>query len=300
MTKILAFDVSETLQTGSEYDDHGLGQPMRVGNEVIPGAYSVMVGGQQTAELLQRAQKKGIHIVLVTNNGADLDKEVIPHALDFFKRYGVNIPPENYMGPEKGTDGSKVPRLEAIALRFNVNKEEIYFFDDSFHNVSEARTHGFKAIQVKSPEDLQNGITEVLEAHSAIQKAEKNPSIPGSNSSFFTNEWDQLDAEFKAYISETTRKVRVEFFNHVPTNEYWSMLGKQEKEVILQNHLHKKSKIYDALDIEFRSYLSEETQGIPHKMSPKPTTEAFWNGLDEKTKEQYLQKYEQTMGYTYK
>ncbi|MGM9454804.1 hypothetical protein ACTAZI_15880 [Legionella bozemanae] len=298
MTKVLAFDVSETLQTGSEHNDNGLGQPMCVGKEIIPGAYSVMVGGQKTAELLQRAQRKGIHIVLVTNNGADLDKEVIQRTLDFFKRYGVNIPPENYMGPEKGKDGSKVPRLEAIAIRFNVNKEEIYFFDDSFHNVSEARTHGFKAIQVKSPEDLHNGITEVLDAPSAMQKAEKNPSISGSNSSFFTNEWDQLDADLKAHISETTRKVRVKFFNHIPTSEYWNMIGKEEKEVILQDYLYKKSRTYDSLDIEFRSYLSEETQNIRHKMSPKPTTEAFWNGLDEKAKDQYFQKYEQAMSYT--
>lgn len=181
MVKVLAFDVSETLQTGSEHDDNGLGQPMRIGSEVIPGAYSVMVGGQKTAELLQRAQREGIPIVLVTNYGADLDKEVIQRTLDFFQRYGVNIPPENYMGPQKGTDGSKVPRLEEISKRFNVNKEAIYFFDDSFHNVSDARAHGFKAIQVKSPEDLQNGITEVLDAPSARQKAEKNPPFQEAN-----------------------------------------------------------------------------------------------------------------------
>ncbi|KTD42259.1 HAD family hydrolase [Legionella parisiensis] len=298
MTKILAFDVSETLQTGSKHDDNGQGQPMSVGNKVIPGAYSVMVGGQKTAELLQCAQKKGIPIFLVTNNSADLDKEVIQRTLDFFKLYGVNIPPENYMGPEKGTDGSKVPRLEAIALRFNVNKEEIYFFDDSFHNVSEARIHGFKAIQVKSPEDLQNGITEVLEAPSAIQKAEKSPSIAGSNSSFFTNEWDELDVEFKNYISETTRKIRVRFFNNVPTSEYWSMMGKQDKDVIFQDYLHKKSRTYDTLDAEFRSFLSEETQSIRRNMAPMRTTEAFWNQLDEKAKDQYFQKYEQAMSCT--
>ncbi|HHT0593283.1 TPA: hypothetical protein ACTXXA_002054 [Legionella anisa] len=298
MAIVLAFDVSETLQTGSEHDDNGLGQPMRVGNEVIPGAYSVMVGGQRTAELLQPAQRKGIPIVLVTNNGADLDKEVIQRTLDFFKGYGVNIPPENYMGPEKDTDGSKVPRLESLSQRFNAAKEDIYFFDDSFHNVSEARAHGFRAIQVKSPKDLQNGITEVLDAPSVAQGAERNPSIPGNNSSFFTNEWDLFEPELKSYISETTRFVRVKFFNHVPTSEYWSGMEEPEKEAILQDFLRKKSRKYETLDTEFRSSLSEETQGIRHKMSPKPTTEAFWNGLDEQSKDRYLQKYEQAVGYT--
>lgn len=52
-------------------------------------------------------------------------------------------------------------------------------------------------------------------------------------------------------------------------------MGKKEKQVILQDYLHKKSRIYDSLDIEFRSYLSEETQDIRHKMAPKPTTEDF-------------------------
>lgn len=230
MIKILAFDVSETLQTGSEQDDNGLGQPMLMGNEVIPGAFSVMVGGQRTAELLQEAQKKGITLVLVTNNGADLDREVISRTLDFLKGYGVIIEPENYMGPPRGTNGSKVPRLEEILRRFNITKDEIVFFDDSSHNVTEARSQGFTSIQVKSPEDLQSGILEVI---NAVVK----PSISASNSGFFSHQdWEQLDFDVKAYVSEMTRSLRVESFNHITTSEYWRGLDAEVKEYYLQQY----------------------------------------------------------------
>lgn len=301
MVKVLAFDVSETLQTGAEHNDGGLGQPMRVGNDIIPGAYSVMVGGRKTAELLKEAQAKGLVIVLVTNNGADLDKEVISRTLGFLKNYGIVIPEEQYMGPPKGSNGSKVPRLEEILIRFNVSKEEVLFFDDSLNNVEEARSQQFKAIRVKSPEDLQKGIMEAINTRSLKQETKKAPSISPGNAGLFSNtEWAQFDAEFKSYFSEMTRPVRVEFFNHINTPDYWNTLEQGEKTAILQEYLHKKSRTYDTLPDGFRAYLSEVTQSIRHNMSPKPTNEAFWNGLDELSKDQYLQGYQQTNSFSIK
>lgn len=238
MIKLLAFDVSETLQTGSKFDDNGLGQPMVMGNEIIPGAYSVLVGGQETAKLLKGIQDKGVIVVLVTNNGADLDKEVIQRTLEFFKRYGVVIAPENYMGPPpKDKSGSKVPRLESILQRFNITKEEILFFDDSSNNVSEARSAGFQAIQVKTPENLQNGILDVINALTLVKEIEKNPPVSVANAGFFSNtEWDQFDADFKAYVSVATRPVRNEFYNHITTGEYWRLMTPQEHKLLIQDY----------------------------------------------------------------
>ena len=162
MIRVLAFDVSETLQTGAEHDDGGLGQPMMMGDDIIPNAYSVLIGGTQTAALLKQAQANGISIVLVTNNGNDLDKGVISRTLEFLQTYGITITPENYMGPPKGQNGNKVPRLEDILKRFNIGKDELLFFDDSSNNIKEALSAGFQAIRVQTATDLQDGIREVI------------------------------------------------------------------------------------------------------------------------------------------
>lgn len=182
MIKVLAFDVSETLQTGSDSNDNGLGQPMVMGNEVIPGAYSVMVGGLETAKLLKRAQEKGIAIVLVTNNGDDLDKGVIDRTLDFLKRYGVIVARENYMGPPpQDNNGSKVPRLKSILQRFDVTKEEMMFFDDSANNVLEAEEAGFQSIRVKTPENLQTGILDAINSFPLVEEIDSKSSVSVAN-----------------------------------------------------------------------------------------------------------------------
>jgi hypothetical protein len=162
--KILAFDVSETLQTGSELDD-GFGQTMMDGKTVIPNAFSVLVGGIETAKLLKEIQDLGIPIYLVTNNGDDLDKDVVDRTLSFLSNYGVIIPRENYLGPPKGTEGSKVPRLKQLVDQFKISQGELLFFDDSRANIEEAQNQGFKnAIRVKTSKDLQDGLRSVLDA----------------------------------------------------------------------------------------------------------------------------------------
>lgn len=180
MTKVLAFDVSETLQTGADHNDGGRGQFM-VGPDgvIIPGAYSVLVGGQETADLLIQAQRKGLGIVLVTNNGDDLDREVISRTLAFLANYGITLNREAYLGPpSQGANGSKVPRLEATLNTYQIAKDELVFFDDSRANVEEAQANGFKAIRVKTAHDLQEGIRVVLAEPSLNLEHPSDDSVP--------------------------------------------------------------------------------------------------------------------------
>lgn len=180
MVKVIAFDVSETLQTGAEHDDNGLGQPMvDEYNRVIPNAYSILMGGIKTAILLKSIQKKDIPIYLVTNNGADLDTKVIERTLAFFRNYGIILQPEHYLGPQKyAISGSKLPRLEHIVTHLNLKKEDLLFFDDSRANVEEAQQAGFIAVRVKTATDLQEGLESMLnelESNMIEKESSSNP-----------------------------------------------------------------------------------------------------------------------------
>jgi hypothetical protein len=165
MPKVLAFDVSETLEMVTNHDDAGRGQPtLDRDGDVIHGFYSVLVGGQTTATLLREAQENGMVIVLVTNNG---DGGVGKRTLAFLQNYGVTIPPENYLGPIGGTsirstNLSMVPRLEAALIKYAIEKQDLVFFADSRAKVEEAQANGFTAIRVLGPNDLQSGITAAI------------------------------------------------------------------------------------------------------------------------------------------
>lgn len=186
--KVLAFDVSETLQTSADHNDGGCGQPMMDGDDIIiPDAYSVMVGGRRTADLLKEAQAMGIRIILVTNNGENGDRgdnQVVLRTLDFFRRYGVHIPVEDYKGPLPGI-GTKIPRLQEILVQHGITQDEMMFFDDSRAHVESAELEGFRAIRVRTADDLQSGITVALTQNRNERQvaASSSPVSPGSRAS---------------------------------------------------------------------------------------------------------------------
>lgn len=237
--RILAFDVSETLQTGSTKNDNGFGQPIIMADEIIPNAYSVMVGGKETAILLKSLQDKGVTIVLVTNNGADLDKDVINRTLNFFQGYGITIKPEHYFGPDKGEGGGdKTLRLEQIMKTFDVDKTEILFFDDSLKNVEDARSKGFDAIQVTSPKVLQDELFKVAHAYSIsfsdIEKLTSQIAKKIDINDIANTKWNNLSPELKANISDHTHDIRSQFGINDKAKYWDNLLTANQKEELLQ------------------------------------------------------------------
>ena len=230
--EVLAFDVSETLQTGSETNDGGLGQPMLHGTEVIPGAFSVLVGGKATANLLQEAQRAGIRIVLVTNNGDDLDKAVVSRTLAFLENYGIHLEPDAYMGPPpansaaaSATGGSKVPRLDDAVRRFGIDKSQLRFFDDSRANYEEAVAAGYDSVRVKSAQDLADGIRKAID--SRLESTAQDELTPSLFVKTLNGESISIDLKPKV---ETIADLKSEIFRKagIPIQEQILLSGSKE------------------------------------------------------------------------
>lgn len=326
MLKALAFDVSETLQTSSDQND-GHGQPMvDPDGYIIPDAYSVLMGGLETARLLNQAQEKGIKLYLVTNNGDDLDKEVINRTLNFLKNYGVIISPENYLGPRPEDRGSKVPRLEWIAEQIAdvdaetgariINKSALKFFDDSRNNVEEAEHAGFTAIRVRTAENLISGIQNALAEHEAdlvIQqemekvRLDKQAEVEVEENTEYQQldmddrqSYDLLNVEFRQYLSANSQTERHlltdEGDKHISTEAYWNSLDRYDQLGWVKKFEHQatdvdspKTEFFDTwkkLDIITKSHISEILED--QVKNTGLSIREFWNVLDESDHKQIL------------
>src|SRR5205823_1353180 len=88
-TKILVFDVSETLQTELPKSD-GIAEKTIVdfGDDFRIERYTTLIGGKKTADLLNQAKKNGIKIYIATNNGNSELINAEAEFQQFLLRYG--------------------------------------------------------------------------------------------------------------------------------------------------------------------------------------------------------------------
>jgi|GEM_PF-6581952 len=171
---VLAFDMSETLQTALTTND---GHGMKIDGG---GGYNVLIGGQKTAKLLRLANQMQVPFYIVSNNGkSELYPNIDEQAVTFLRNYEVQFPKEHYLGPVDES-ANKADRLSEIRETHTGTSDEtsapvtVHFFDDSATNIEEAKAADFNSsYQVTKDADLTDNLAAVLyqEALAQFNKA---------------------------------------------------------------------------------------------------------------------------------
>lgn len=191
---------------------------------------------------------------------------------------------------------ASVRRALESALRINEeNRADHIIFDDGRPNFETPLTEGYQAHLIGGDGiALHVAIEQVLNL--AVEQQQVNTQLlQSANTSvardgfFVGGEWATFGNDFKAWVSENTRTVRVDLYGHIDTGTYWDMMGDSEHAVLQKGFEDVQNRVFSTLPLEFRAFLSEETQYERHNIVPKPTTEEYWNGLDDESKDRYEQ-----------
>ncbi|AUH73729.1 hypothetical protein [Legionella sainthelensi] len=124
-----------------------------------------------------------------------------------------------------------------------------------------------------------------------------------------TAPWGSLENDFQAYISISTREVRVSFFDHMATSNYWSIIGKPERLQLHSDYLAQKdqgnrvqnssTKIlglfsnseWRSLDKDFKEYVSVSTRDVRHGLLDGIATSDYWNMMGEPERKNLMSEY---------
>ncbi|KGP63833.1 hypothetical protein EP47_12455 [Legionella norrlandica] len=120
--------------------------------------------------------------------------------------------------------------------------------------------------------------------------------------------WDSLEDDFKSYVSTQTRDIRVEYFAHAATSEYWRMMGGPERLQLhadYLNQLHPKNPLsspvrllglfahsdWRSLDNDFKSYVSVSTRAVRHELLNGISTDIYWGMMGAPEQKNLMKEY---------
>ncbi|HAT1773662.1 TPA: hypothetical protein I8034_003089 [Legionella pneumophila] len=120
--------------------------------------------------------------------------------------------------------------------------------------------------------------------------------------------WDSLEDDFKSYVSIQTRDIRVEYFAHAATSEYWRMMGDPERLQLYAdylNQLHPKNPSsspvrllglfahsdWHSLDKDFKSYVSVSTRAVRYELLNGISTDVYWGMMGDSEQKSLMKEY---------
>lgn len=174
--------------------------------------------------------------------------------------------------------------------RFNIDKDELVFFDDSRSNIREAQEQGFQAIHVRAAEDLQQGITNALRQPVKSPVQNKNNNQPSD-----LIPYEKLDVKVRQYLSSEMQTERHKL--GLSTAEFWQTRSRKEQDEILAKlaapvvvkqrpnrspQSQNQSSMFNSfkkLPTNFKAFISDKTQTDRHAIGHMSVAE-YWGMLD--------------------
>ncbi len=170
-------------------------------------------------------------------------------------------------------------------------------------------------IQARNKIGASKKIIELLnEEHAVENKApqllagESEQNCNNQLSLILMDAWDSLEDDFKSYVSIQSRDIRVEYFAHATTSEYWRMMGGPERLQLHADYLNQlppknpySSPVrllglfthsdWRSLDIDFKRYVSITTEVVRRELLNDISTDVYWGMMGSPEQKNLMKEY---------